>query len=71
MTVYVLLVTLFLSNGTVIIEAVVGHSKEACQLAINPIAIHMLGKKYKIGMEEDTVIDVQGQCVAVTKSEHA
>jgi len=71
MTVYVLLIAYFLSNGTVMTAATVTYTKAICESAISPIAVAMTGKKFQSGLVEVTIVDVQGQCLRVTKAEHA
>lgn len=70
MTVFVLLVAYFLSGGSVLALATLTYSKSICESAIDPLAVAMTGRKYKVGDAEETIIDVQGQCIAVTRHEH-
>lgn len=73
MTVYVLLLTVFLSGGGVMSDAEITPTLSICQEMAPQLQADVQGKTLKSdnGEETATVLDAQAQCIAVTKGTSA
>ena len=71
MTVFVLVIVIFLSGGTVLTKSIDAPTKADCEAAITPVVLSFQDKRMSVGDEKLTVLDVQGQCVKVTKGNPA
>ncbi len=69
MGVYVLLLLVFLSGGTILTKSITAPSKADCEAAITPIVLAYQDKRLSIGGAKENVLDVQGQCFGPFKEQ--